>query len=136
MLCDRRMSVKLKGKAYKTVVRPALLYGAETWATSRGQEARLEVNEMRMLRCMRVKQSSCINLLILQLMPMQPILVHVNCPWPTSRCRHAEAYGRRCCRLSNWRSVRITMRAWLGHTRWHCSVCGHHTRWRWLCNRR
>ena len=44
--------MKLKGKIYKTVVRPALLYGAETWATTRGQEARLEVNEMRMLRCM------------------------------------------------------------------------------------
>ena len=44
--------MKLKGKVYKTVVRPALLYGAETWATTRGQEARLEVNEMRMLRWM------------------------------------------------------------------------------------
>ena len=29
-----------------------MLYGAETWATTRGQEARLEVNEMRMLRWM------------------------------------------------------------------------------------
>ena len=52
VLCDRRMPVKLKGKVYKTVVRPALLYGAETWTTTRGQEARLEVNEMRMLRWM------------------------------------------------------------------------------------
>ena len=52
VLCDRRMPVKLKGKVYKTVVRPALLYGAETWATTRGQEARLEVNAMRMLRWM------------------------------------------------------------------------------------
>ena len=42
--------MKLKGKVYKTVVRPALLYGAETWATTRGQEARQEVNQMRMLR--------------------------------------------------------------------------------------
>ena len=50
VLCDRRMPVKLKGKVYKTVVRPALLYGADTWPTTRGQEARLEVNEMRMLR--------------------------------------------------------------------------------------
>ena len=44
--------MKLKGKVYKTVVRPVMLYGAETWATTRGQEARLEVNEMRMLRWM------------------------------------------------------------------------------------
>ena len=42
--------MKLKGKVYKTVVRPALLYGAVTWATTRGQDARLEVNEMRMPR--------------------------------------------------------------------------------------
>ena len=52
VLCDRRMPVKLKGKVYKTVVRPAVLYGAETWATTREQEGRLEVNEMRMLRWM------------------------------------------------------------------------------------
>ncbi len=44
--------MKLKGEVYKTVVRPALLYGAETWATRRGQEARLEVNEVRLLRWM------------------------------------------------------------------------------------
>ena len=46
------MPVKLKGKVYKTVVRPPLFYGALIWATTRGQEARLEVNEMRMLRWM------------------------------------------------------------------------------------
>ena len=42
------MPAKQKGMVYKTMVRPDLLYGAETWATTRGQEARLEVNEMRM----------------------------------------------------------------------------------------
>ena len=52
MLGDRRMPVKLKGTVCKTVVRPALLYGADTWPTTRGQEARLEVNGMRMLRWM------------------------------------------------------------------------------------
>ena len=41
------MPVKLKGKVYQIVVIPALLYGAETWTTTRGQEARLEVNETR-----------------------------------------------------------------------------------------
>ena len=52
VLCDRRMPVKLKGHVYNIVVRPALFYGANTWATSRGQEGRLEVNEMSMLRWM------------------------------------------------------------------------------------
>ena len=30
ILCDRKMPVKLKGKFYKTVVRPAMACGAET----------------------------------------------------------------------------------------------------------
>ena len=29
VLCDRRMNVKINGKMYRTVVRPALMYGAE-----------------------------------------------------------------------------------------------------------
>ena len=52
VLCDRRMPVKLKGKVYKTVIRPAMLYGAEMWATTKRQEKRIEVTEMRMLRWM------------------------------------------------------------------------------------
>ena len=30
-----------------------MLYGAETWVTTKQQEARIEVNEMRMLRRVR-----------------------------------------------------------------------------------
>ena len=52
VLCDKRMPVKLKGKVYRTVVRHAMLYGAETWAPTKRQESRIEVNEMRMLRWM------------------------------------------------------------------------------------
>ena len=47
-----RMPVKLKGEVDKTVVRPALFYGAETWATKMGQKAKLEENETGMLRWM------------------------------------------------------------------------------------
>ena len=52
VLCARRMPVKLKGKVYNTVIRPAMLHGAETWATTNRQEKRIEVTEMRMLRWM------------------------------------------------------------------------------------
>ena len=46
------MNVKIKGKVYRTVVRPALMYGAEIWALKKAQENKLEVSEMRMLRWM------------------------------------------------------------------------------------
>ena len=44
--------MKIKGKVYRTVVRPALMYGAETWALKKAQEKKLGVAEMRMLRWM------------------------------------------------------------------------------------
>ena len=50
VLCDKRMPLRLKGKMYRSVVRPALLYGAECWAVSKKQERQLKVAEMRMLR--------------------------------------------------------------------------------------
>ena len=53
VLCDRRMNMKIKGKVYRTVVRPALMYGAETsWALKKAQEKKMEVAEKRMLRWM------------------------------------------------------------------------------------
>ena len=52
ILCDRRISMRVKGKVYKTVVRPAIMYGAETWAVKKAQEKKLDVAEMRMLRWM------------------------------------------------------------------------------------
>ena len=50
VICDKRMSMKLKRKIYTTVIRPALIYGAETWTTTNREEERLNVNEMHMLR--------------------------------------------------------------------------------------
>ena len=39
----------MKKNIYRTVVRSSLLYGAETWSTTKSKEKSLEVNEMRML---------------------------------------------------------------------------------------
>ncbi|KAK3553642.1 hypothetical protein QTP70_006763 [Hemibagrus guttatus] len=45
-ICDRR----IKGKVYRTVVRPAMLYGLETVSLRKRQESELEVAELKMLR--------------------------------------------------------------------------------------
>ncbi|AQK94598.1 Nuclear pore complex protein NUP205 [Zea mays] len=50
VLCDPRMPHKLKGKFYRTAIRPAMLYGAECWPTKRRHVQQLSVAEMRMLR--------------------------------------------------------------------------------------
>ena len=52
ILCDRRIRFRVKGKVYKTVVRLAMMYGAETWAMKKAQEKKLDVAEMSMLRWM------------------------------------------------------------------------------------
>jgi hypothetical protein len=41
---------RLKGKFYRTAIRPAMLYGAECWPTKRRHVHLLSVAEMRMLR--------------------------------------------------------------------------------------
>ncbi|KAH0458543.1 hypothetical protein IEQ34_013858 [Dendrobium chrysotoxum] len=52
LLCDRKVPLKLKGKFYKMVVRPAMLYGAECWPLKEKHNTKLCVAEMRMLRWM------------------------------------------------------------------------------------
>ena len=44
--------LKLKGKFYRTTIRPAMLYGTECWAVKSQHENKLNVAEMRMLRWM------------------------------------------------------------------------------------
>jgi hypothetical protein len=50
VLCDPRVPLKLKGKFYRTAIRPAMLYEAECWPTKRRHVQQLSVAEMRMLR--------------------------------------------------------------------------------------
>ncbi|KAK3524373.1 hypothetical protein QTP70_028021, partial [Hemibagrus guttatus] len=50
VLCERKISARIKGKVYRTVVRPAMLYGLETVSLRKRQESELEVAELKMLR--------------------------------------------------------------------------------------
>ncbi|KAK3564737.1 hypothetical protein QTP86_024867 [Hemibagrus guttatus] len=50
VLCDRKISARIKGKVFKTVVRLAMLYGLESVSLSKRQESELEVAELKMLR--------------------------------------------------------------------------------------
>ncbi|KAK3545481.1 hypothetical protein QTP70_007726 [Hemibagrus guttatus] len=50
VLCDRKISARINGKVYRTVVRPAMLYGLETVSLRKRQESELEVAELKMLR--------------------------------------------------------------------------------------
>ncbi|XP_037801969.1 uncharacterized protein LOC119596714 [Penaeus monodon] len=50
VLCDRNMPIGVKGKIYRTCVRPALLYDMETIPVTKLQEVKMEVAEMRILR--------------------------------------------------------------------------------------
>ena len=46
ILCDKRVPQKVKGKFYRTTIRPAMLYGAECWPTKRQHVQQLSVAEM------------------------------------------------------------------------------------------
>jgi len=50
VLCDKKIPLRLKGRVYRMVVRPALLYGVECWPIKKTQVQRMMVAEMRMIR--------------------------------------------------------------------------------------
>jgi hypothetical protein len=50
VLCDPRVPLKIKGKFYRTTIRPAMLYEVECWPTKRRHVQQLSVAEMCMLR--------------------------------------------------------------------------------------
>ena len=50
IFCDKNIPQKLKGKVYRTVVRPVMTYAAETWAIKKTEAKMLETAEMRILR--------------------------------------------------------------------------------------
>ena len=50
VLCERKLSARTKGKMYKIVVRPALMYGMETVAVTQRLVKKMEVAELKMVR--------------------------------------------------------------------------------------
>ena len=50
VLCDRKLSAKVKNKMYKSVVRPTILYGMETVAVTERLMGKMEVAELKMVR--------------------------------------------------------------------------------------
>ena len=51
VICDRRVPARVTGKVYKVAVRTAMLYGLETVALTKRQEAEMEMAELKLLRC-------------------------------------------------------------------------------------
>ena len=50
VLCDRKLLAKVKGEIYKSVIRPAMLYGMETVAMTERQVGKMEVAELKIIR--------------------------------------------------------------------------------------
>ena len=50
VICDRRLPARIKGKVYRSVIRPAMLHGLDTVAVTKKQVEEMEVAEMKMLR--------------------------------------------------------------------------------------
>ncbi|KAH1194138.1 Craniofacial development protein 2 [Glycine max] len=76
VLCDAKVPIKLKGKFYRTAVRPAILYVTECWAVKSQHETKVGVAEMRMLRwmCGKTRQDKIRNGAIRERVGVAPIV--------------------------------------------------------------
>jgi len=52
LVCNDKIPIRLKGRVYCMVIRPAVLYGAECWPIKKTQVQRLMAAETRMIRWM------------------------------------------------------------------------------------
>ena len=52
VICDCMVQDRVKGKFYRTTIRPAMLYDSECWTIKKQQEHKMNVVEMKMLRWM------------------------------------------------------------------------------------
>nr|XP_027212092.1 uncharacterized protein LOC113805296 [Penaeus vannamei] len=58
VLCDKKISARLKGKVYKTTVRPAILYGSETWPIKRVHEKKDKIRNDNIRGTVKVTEVS------------------------------------------------------------------------------
>ncbi|VFQ92574.1 unnamed protein product [Cuscuta campestris] len=106
VLCDPKISPRMKGKFYRSVVRPAMLYGAECWAVKKTHVCRLHAAEMRMLRwmCGKTRLDRISNEVIRRqvgLAPVEDKLREARLRWfGRVRRRDADAPVRRCERIT------------------------------------
>ncbi|VFQ75235.1 unnamed protein product [Cuscuta campestris] len=106
VLCDPKISPRMKGKFYRSVVRPAMLYGVECWAVKKTHVRRLHAAEMRMLRwmCGKTRLDRITNEVIRRQVGMAPVedkLREARLRWfGHVRRRDADAPVRRCERIT------------------------------------
>ena len=49
-MCDRNILLNLRGKFYRTAIKPTLLYGTEYWANKKQHIQKMSVAKMRILK--------------------------------------------------------------------------------------
>nr|XP_009592747.2 uncharacterized protein LOC104089527 [Nicotiana tomentosiformis] len=107
VLCDKNVPLRLKGKFYKVVVRPTLLYGAECWPVKNSHTQKLKVAEMRMLRwmCGQTQLDKIRNEVIqekVRVAPVEDKMREARLRWfGHVKKRSIEAPVRRCERLAS-----------------------------------
>lgn len=56
MIDEKRVDVKVKGKVYKSILRPAMFFGLEMVALTKRKEPELSMADLKMLRLSIVRQ--------------------------------------------------------------------------------
>ena len=106
VLCDKKVPPLLKGKFYRAVVRPAMLYGTECWPVKNSHIQKMKVAEMRMLRwmCGHTRMDKIRNADIREkvgVAPMEDKMREVRLRWfGHIQRRSTDAPVRRCERLA------------------------------------
>ncbi|KAK3558400.1 hypothetical protein QTP86_018004 [Hemibagrus guttatus] len=76
VLCDQKISARIKGKVYRTVVRPAMLYGLETVSLKKRQESELEMYIQTTTLTMSLSLSASVSLGMLYMPKVYIIIFH------------------------------------------------------------